>query len=130
VALFPASGLAYAPAADRWTAMPPYPSADSTLAAAPTAWTGSRLVAWGTPDDGSDAAAGDPAASGDGAASQASPPAAGAYDPAANAWQPLPAGPLAGRSLHSAVWTGQALIIWGGTDGATGLSDGAKFTLR
>ena len=32
VALFPASGLAYDPAADRWAAMPPYPSADSTLA--------------------------------------------------------------------------------------------------
>ena len=102
--------------------MPPYPSADSTLARAPTVWTGTRLIAWGAPTDTN---APDDSDTGDSGA--APPPAAGAYDPAANAWQPLPAGPLGGRMLHTAVWTGQVLIVWGGTDGDTGLADGAAF---
>ena len=122
MALFPASGLAYDPAADRWSAMPPYPSADSSLAAAPAVWTGSRLLAWGAPTDGS------PADAGDADPAETPPPAAaGAYDPAANAWQSLAAGPLKGRVLHTAVWTGQALIVWGGTNGDAGLADGAAF---
>ena len=145
-ALFPASGLAYDSAGDRWSAMPPYPSADSSLAAAPAVWTGSRLLAWGAPaagtDDGTadpDAGAADPGAADAGGADAAAgdetdsasqppaPPVAGAYDPGPNGWQPAAAGPLRGRVLHTAVWTGQVMIVWGGTDGDRALPDGAAF---
>ena len=55
------------------------------------------------------------------------PPVGGSYDPAANRWQPVPAGPLSGRVLHSAVWTGQEMLVWGGTAGDAGLADGASY---
>jgi hypothetical protein len=48
-----------------------------------------------------------------------------AYDPRTNRWSALPQAPLAGRSRPTAVWTGRAMITWGG-DAKT---DGAVFTL-
>ena len=149
VALFPASGLAYDPAGDRWSAIAPFPSADSSVLGEPVVWTGTRLLAWGAPSDataadGSDATAGDgaDATAADGADASAgtddtgndsatetppAPPVAGVYDPATNRWQPVAAGPLSGRVLHSATWTGQELLIWGGTARDAGLADGASF---
>lgn len=35
---------------------------------------------------------------------------------AAGQWQPLPAGPIAGRSGAAVAWTGRQLIVWGGSD--------------
>jgi hypothetical protein len=111
-ALFPGSGLAYDPAGDRWSAVAPYPAGEGALAGEPTVWNGRRLLAWGIPaDDGSD----DP------------PPTFGLYDPAADRWQTVAAGPLKGRGLHTVVWTGQEMLIWGGTEADVGLADGAGF---
>jgi hypothetical protein len=105
-------------------------------------WTGRGLLAWGTasdaPVDGSadradpsgaadSGAADDGAAADDTVAAPAPPPTGGMYDPATNRWQPLPAGPLSGRVSHTAVWTGQEMLVWGGTAGDTGLADGAAF---
>jgi len=39
----------------------------------------------------------------------------------------LPAGVLAGRSYHSAVWTGTQMIVWGGHNGDEGGSGGTRF---
>ena len=36
-------------------------------------------------------------------------------------------GAPSGRSLHSAVWTGTEMIVWGGFDGANNKSDGAAY---
>jgi hypothetical protein len=117
-ALFPASGLVYDPAGDRWSACAPAP-AGGPAAGEPTVWAARRLMAWGTPSDASDSDD-----SGDGP-----PPApAGAmYDPASNRWQALPAGPLSGRDRHTAVWTGEEMLVWGGTAGEASLGDGAAF---
>jgi hypothetical protein len=49
------------------------------------------------------------------------------YDPAANHWQSLPPGPLGGRVHHTAVWTGQEMLVWGGIAGDAALADGAAF---
>ena len=49
------------------------------------------------------------------------------YDPAANRWQTFAAGPLSSRVLHTAVWTGQEMLVWGGTSGETALADGAAY---
>ncbi|HYT39151.1 MAG TPA: kelch repeat-containing protein, partial [Acidimicrobiia bacterium] len=131
-ALFPASGLAYDPAADGWTAVAP-PAADGPLAGEPAVWTGRRLLVWGTPgdpasDDSGAVLSGADSGADDSGAEVAPPPPTGAmYDPAANRWQTAPAGPLSGRLLHTAVWTGQEMLVWGGTAGDAGLADGAAF---
>jgi hypothetical protein len=142
VALFPSSGLAYDPAAGRWSAMSPYPSAGATLTTDPAVWTGTRLLAWGSPqdpsaDDGSGSAApgatatdGSGAAdAGDGSAADTSlgAPVGGVYDPATDRWQPFAGGPLSGRTDHTAVWTGKELLVWGGTAADTALADGASY---
>ncbi|HEV7534777.1 MAG TPA: hypothetical protein VGP90_04030, partial [Acidimicrobiia bacterium] len=117
LALFPASGLRYDPAADRWSALAPYPSAATPLAGQPAVWTGQRLLTWGTPTDATDD-------SGDG---PPPPAAAGVYDPVTDRWRAVPTGPLSGRVFHTATWTGQEMLVWGGTAGDAGLADGASY---
>jgi N-acetylneuraminic acid mutarotase len=121
--LFPASGLAYDPAADRWSVLAAPPGSDAPAPGEPAVWTGRRLLAWGVPglDDDAGAGSGD---AGDGPA----PAAAAMYDPVANRWQPFPVGPLRGRDRHTAVWTGEATLIWGGfEDDQQPLGDGAAY---
>jgi len=36
------------------------------------------------------------------------------YDPATDAFASIPFGGLSGRSIHSAVWTGERMLVWGG----------------
>jgi len=93
------TGAIYNPATDAWTA--------TSLAGAParregaqSVWTGDRLIVWG----GYDLANAKYLNSG------------GAYDPATNTWGPplTTSGAPAGRNVHSQVWTGSRLIIWGG----------------
>jgi len=119
--LFPASSLAYDPAADRWSAMAAPPGAEAPTPGEPAVWTGQRLLTWGVPGGDDDGSVDD---AGDGPAL----PAAAMYDPATNRWQKVPAGPLKGRSFHAVVWTGEALVIWGGQDDdANVLADGAAY---
>jgi hypothetical protein len=121
--LFPAASLAYDPAADRWTAMGAPPGSKAPAPGEPAVWTGQRLVAWGMPGDDEDASAAADA-TGDGP----TPPVAALYDPVANRWQPFPAGPLGNRVYHTAVWTGEAMLIWGGmADDESPLGDGAAY---
>src|SRR5581483_6005282 len=110
VALFPSSGLAYDPAgssstgAGHWSAISPYLSADATLVTDPAVWTGTRLLAWGSPQDpsgdaGSGATAQDDSGTSDSGADDSGdaplpPPVGGLYDPATGRWQPLAGGPL------------------------------------
>jgi hypothetical protein len=42
-------------------------------------------------------------------------------------WTQLPSTPLATRESHTAVWTGDEMLIWGGIDGNTYHDDGARF---
>jgi hypothetical protein len=121
--LFPASGLAYDPAADRWSSIAG-PRPDTPAPGEPAVWGNGRLLTFGTPA-GSDDDAGDTVEADTGPAKNA----AGAYDPAANRWQAVPAGPLSGRSMHTAVWTGDALLVWGGvgTDDELAQGDGAAY---
>ena len=115
-------GFAYNPVTNRWRRLPP--AAGRTGAAA--VWTGKRLLVWGG------------RANPGGSASAVLPVRGLAYDPGRNSWSALPRAPLSGRVGPAAVWTGRALIVWGGqTDecgpGATAckltlFADGAAFT--
>jgi len=107
-----ADGGFYDPAADQWAAL--------TLANPPAArtgatavWAGDRILMWG--GDGANGVlnSGSQMLFVNGVASQ---------------WRAMTlANAPAGRRHHTAVWTGQKLIIWGGDDGATALADGAAY---
>lgn len=51
-----------------------------------------------------------------------------AYIPATDAWRELPtAAAPSPRVGHVAVWTGDAFLVWGGSDGTRALADGAAY---
>jgi N-acetylneuraminic acid mutarotase len=110
-------GAAYAPRGDRWTLLPPPPPrlrhwkpTDSAV------WTGRRLIVFGGTASHT---------SGDFIADSA------AYDPARARWSMLPPAPLAGRDRHAAVWTGDAMLVWGGCcRGSRHHRDGALYRPR
>jgi hypothetical protein len=103
----PTQGFAYDPKANRWRRLAPM---DSGRAHAAAVWTGTRLLVWG-------GETGRPGGF-------VTPPHGLAYDPRADRWSPLPQAPLRGRVGPIAVWTGRAMIVWGGA----GLADGAAFS--
>jgi hypothetical protein len=122
VALFPASGLAYDPAGDRWSTLAPYEGEDGQVTGEATVWADGRMLVWGTSTNASDDGLSDDDG-GDGP-----PLRGGMYDPVANRWRPFPAGPLSARILQRAVWTGHDMLVWGGeADGETVLGDGAAY---
>jgi hypothetical protein len=124
VVLFPASAQAYDPAADRWSVIAAAPGRAAPAPGEPAVWTGRQLLAWGVPGVDDDPSADDAADTGDGPV-----PAVGAsYDPVSDRWETIPTGPLASRVFHTAVWTGDAMLIWGGTDNDEKiLADGAAY---
>ncbi len=106
-------GFAYDPATNRWRRLPPM---ESGRVGAAAVWTGNRLLLWGGSETTN---ADDPVI----------PPHGLAFDPRANRWSPLPQAPLLGRLDPTAVWTGRAMIVWGGEkSGKKVFTDGAAFS--
>lgn len=106
------TGGIYDPASDTWAPVT-VSGAPSARAGHTAVWTGSRMVAWG----GSPDTSGTPLADG------------GQYDPALDSWSAttMTGGPTA-RVGHTAVWTGNRMIVWGGQQDAGGLlGDGAVY---
>lgn len=101
------TGGEYDPSTDSWRPI--------TTAGAPTArtrhsavWTGSRMLVWGGWEDW------DYYATNTGAV----------YDPATDSWIPITtSGAPTARGLHTAVWTGSRMLVWGG-QGDSGLGSG------
>jgi N-acetylneuraminic acid mutarotase len=107
-----ATGAVYDPATDAWRPMALPDPSQVLPCEASGVWTGSALIVWGGRDpSGADAAV----------------DRGGRYDPALDAWTPVatPGAPAA-RSLHTAVWTGTEMIVWGGV-GATILDSGGRY---
>lgn len=106
-------GARYNPAADSWSALPVSPGASPSGRLNHTAiWTGSSMIVWG--------GVGGTNYFNDG----------GIYDPVLGVWSYL-SGNLSNapsaRLLHTSVWTGNAMIVWGGTGGAGSLNDGGAY---
>jgi hypothetical protein len=108
-------GGRYDPATDTW--------APTSLTSAPTARfhhtalsTGSRMIVWG----------------GDNGAAMSFVRTGARYDPVTDGWVPVSMGgdgaPDA-RSLHTAIWTGDEMIVWGGAGTASATKDGGRYQL-
>jgi N-acetylneuraminic acid mutarotase len=112
-----ADGVAYSFDSNRWRRLP---AMDTGRIGHTAVCTGRHLLVWG----------GRTRRSGD---AWTAPGHGLAYDPATNRWTPLPRSPLRGRAGHVAVWTGNQMLIWGGTparesDPQRSFSDGAAYT--
>ncbi|MGI8916714.1 MAG: Kelch repeat-containing protein [Chloroflexota bacterium] len=108
-------GAAYNPKRNTWRPLP-LAGAPAPRFGATAVWTGDEALVWG-------------GARSEGVRSL--PPGDGAaYDPTTNSWRPLPAsGAPAPRLLHTAIWTGTAMLMWGGQEDAIGdVGDGAAYT--
>lgn len=103
----------YDPVADQWTALA-LANAPSPRFGATVVSTGSRLVVWGGQDQ------------------------SGALNTGAQlifgtnglptAWTTISAlNAPSGRSGHSAIWTGQKMLVWGGQGGGNFVADGAAY---
>jgi len=115
VTSFIADGAAYDPANDSWSVLSASPLSARGWHSA--VWMGSEMIVWG----GATGLGCDYGYPSDGAA----------YDPATDSWRPILSSPLSGRVEASAVWTGNEMIVWGGsTHGrSVTLNDGAAFNL-
>lgn len=109
------TGSRYDPAGDSW--------APTTLVNAPVTgadpkavWTGSEMLVWG----------------GQNQATGVYPTAGGRYDPVSDVWTAMSTtGVPAGRSRHTAIWTGSEMIVWGGVtqaSGSGGTNTGGRYT--
>jgi N-acetylneuraminic acid mutarotase len=116
------SGGAYDVASDQWRPLAsdgaPVPRAQPSAV-----WTGQEMLVWGgivTHVSRSGVPVFETQGTG------------GRYDPASDTWQPISTDGAPGpRFAHAAVWTGQVMLIWGGTNYQDGpdstFGDGARY---
>src|ERR1043166_3548290 len=106
------TGGRYDPIADSWIATPTV-SAPSGRQSPTSVWTGREMLIWGGAFDTATSLFN----------------TGGAYDPVANSWKPTSlTGVPTARLYHSAVWTGKAMIVWGGEDSSgTLLNSGGRY---
>ena len=83
-------------------------------------WTGKEMLVWGGYTDSH--------AQYEGGHTDAHLNTGGRYDPAADSWQPLATnGAPSKRWNHTALWTGNEMLIWGGGNATEALNDGARY---
>lgn len=110
---FLGDGGMYDPSTDTWSTISSV-NAPSARAYHTAVWTGQVMIVWGGTDDYfANYRLND----------------GGIYDPETNSWIPVSSIQApAGRALHTALWTGSKMIIWGGEqDPYTRLGDGGLF---
>ena len=82
-------------------------------------WTGNEMIVWGGQDGLGNAVYAD----------------GGKYDPVQDKWTPIASFTTSnsayGRNSHSAIWTGNQMIVWGGDphDLVSYLNDGGRYNL-
>jgi N-acetylneuraminic acid mutarotase len=105
------NGGIYDPATDTWESTPldGAPVFRRDLAAV---WTGSEMIVWGGHDGTSGGWRDD----------------GGRLDPVSGVWTPVSTSRAPdARSLHSAVWTGSEMIVWGGIDLQGNMNTGGRY---
>jgi PKD repeat protein/N-acetylneuraminic acid mutarotase len=105
-------GGRYSPATDTWQTISVVDAPSGYLGS--LVWTGSEMIAWGgcigTPMCNTPMNTG------------------GRYDPTTDTWTPTSTADAPdGRWFHSAVWTGDEMIIWGGYDSTDYRDDGGRY---
>ncbi len=109
------TGGRYDPATDAWAATA-LANAPVTGAEPKAVWTGSEMLVWG----------------GQNPATGAYPTAGGRYNPLNDVWTAMSViGVPAGRTQHTAIWTGSEMIVWGGftqASGGGGTNTGGRYT--
>lgn len=99
------TGGRYDPRSDQWRPTRLDASTPTGRAPNPAVWSGSEMIVWG----------GCPCTAGDGT------PFGGRYDPVADTWATISKiNAPANRSNYTTVWTGDRLIVWGGSSLNTG----------
>lgn len=106
-------GATYDPATKQWSPMAASPV--GPLFGATAVWTGERMLVWGTPFNGP------------GAENQPTAEAGASYDPVTDSWTPISPSPLQTVGGHVAVWTGERMLVWGGSIGESPVADGASY---
>jgi N-acetylneuraminic acid mutarotase len=77
-----------------------------------TIWTGDMLVVWGGTDE----------------VTVGGLESGGRYDPQNDTWTPTGVSPApSDRHRHTAVWTGNQMIVWGGANNASSLGTGSRY---
>jgi hypothetical protein len=115
-----APGAIYHPGQDRWAQLDPGPLGNHSVHTA--VWTGKEMIVWGGVARSSGGAGRPWELRADGAA----------YDPRFGAWRVIAPAPLSPRIYHVAVWTGEEMVVWGGSRPLGGererlLYDGAAY---
>ena len=106
------TGSQYNPAADTWKAISPL-GAPSARNAHTAVWTGEVMVAWG--------------GNGPSGPVNVDLNTGGRYDPQQDTWKPTSPNPPAIRFRHTAVWTGNDMIVWGGLIGFSSTDTGGRY---
>jgi hypothetical protein len=100
-------GARYSPTSDSWSS---FTGANPHFASEHEAvWAGGQMIVWGgsTPGSGQELAVWLPVGS--------------RYNPATDSWSPMTTtGAPTARYLHTAVWTGSKMIVWGGRQRTSG----------
>jgi N-acetylneuraminic acid mutarotase len=107
------TGGRYDPTTDSWAATS-MTGAPSERAGHTAMWTGSRMVVWGGYYF-------------DGAYHELN--TGGRYDPSTDTWTSTSTGANvpAARDFHTAVWTGNRMVVWGGWDESAILNTGGRY---
>ena len=109
-------GASYDPTSNTWTPLP-FVGAPTARASHTAVWTGMEMLIWG----GASASNNQPTWPADAAGSA----------PDSMQWTPLPTdGAPRPRSLHTAIWTDQEMLIWAGFAAGTPLGDGVDLQTR
>ncbi|MFH1226650.1 MAG: hypothetical protein V1701_01950 [Planctomycetota bacterium] len=120
------NGSSYNPGTNSWTAMSSA-NAPGDRTNHTAVWTGNRMIVWGGEQIRQDATSGD--------FTRSTLNTGGVYDPNTDSWSsefPNLAngiGAPAARCLHSSVWTGGAMIVWGGKSGTAAVGGGGIYNL-
>jgi hypothetical protein len=108
------TGGRYDPVNDSWTVTSLGVNLPSMRAQHTAVWTGSEMIVWGGFDG-----------------SSAGSMTGGRYDPVADSWQEtgIDANTPNSRMYHTAIWTGNEMIIWGGDNqvGYTPFNTGGRY---